>query len=73
VSSILHVCAYAGYIWLLGATGVIFASQIAYVVTIAGVFISAVALNEAYSSWVWAALGLMLVGLALVHPRKNAG
>ncbi len=72
VSSMLHVIAYAGYIWLLGISGVVFASQIAYVVTIAGVFISAIALNESYSSWVWAALALMVFGLALVHPRKNA-
>jgi len=71
VSSFLHVIAYAGYIWLVGVAGVVFSSQIAYVVTIAGVFISTIALNETYSSWVWASLALMLVGMALVQPRKN--
>lgn len=71
VSSFLHVIAYGGYIWLVGVSGVVFSSQIAYVVTIAGVFISALALGETYSGWVWAALGLMLVGMVLVHPRKS--
>jgi hypothetical protein len=27
-------------------------------------------LGETYSNWVWAALGLMLAGLALVQPRR---
>ena len=70
-SSILHVAAYTGYIWLVSQAGVVFASQIAYIVTIAGVLISALALHEAYSGWVWAALGLMITGLAIVQPRKR--
>jgi len=70
-SSVLHVFAYVGYIWLVGVAGVVFSSQIAYVVTIVGVFISAIALNETYSGWVWAALVLMLAGLALVQPRTG--
>jgi len=69
-SSIMHAFAYTGYIWLVGVAGVVFSSQIAYVVTIAGVLISAIALNEIYSTWVWAALALMLVGMVLVQPRK---
>jgi len=70
-SSIMHVFAYAGYIWLVGVAGVVFSSQIAYVVTISGVLLSAIALNETYSTWVWAALALMLVGMVLVQPRKK--
>ncbi len=69
-SSVMHTFAYTGYIWLVGVAGVVFSSQIAYVVTIAGVLISAVALNETYSIWVWAALALMLMGMALVQPRQ---
>lgn len=70
VSSLLHVVAYTSYIWLVGKAGPVFTSQIAYVVTIAGVFLSALMLGETYSNWVWAALGLMLAGLALVQPRR---
>ncbi len=70
-SSIMHVFAYAGYIWLVGVAGVVFSSQIAYVVTISGVLLSAITLNETYSTWVWGALALMLVGMVLVQPRKK--
>jgi len=71
-SSVLHAIAYTGYIWLVGIAGPVFTSQIAYVVTISGVLISAVALKENYSGWVWAALVLMICGLALVQPRRKA-
>ncbi len=70
LSSLFHAIAYTGYIWLVGVAGAVFASQIAYVVTIAGVLISALALGENYSGWVWAALVLMIGGMALVQPRQ---
>jgi len=68
-SSLCHVVAYAGYIWLVGMTGAVFASQVAYVVTVSAVLLSALILGESYSSWVWSALALMIAGLALVQPR----
>jgi drug/metabolite transporter (DMT)-like permease len=68
-SSMCHVVAYAGYIWLVGMTGAVFASQVAYVVTLSAVFLSALVLNESYSGWVWSALVLMIAGLAMVQPR----
>ncbi len=68
-SSLFHVAAYSGYIWLVGMAGPVFSSQVSYVVTLAGVFLSALILSESYSSWVWMALVLMLAGLALVQPR----
>ena len=52
--------------------GAVFASQVSYVVTLAGVFLSALILGEAYSGWVWAALTLMIGGLALVQPRSRS-
>ncbi|MGI9482487.1 MAG: DMT family transporter [Hyphomicrobiales bacterium] len=69
-SSVFHVVAYTSYIWLIGRAGPVFSSQIAYIVTIAGVFISSIALSETYSPWTWAALALMLGGIALVQPRR---
>ncbi len=68
-SSLLHVAAYTGYIWLVGTAGAVFASQIACVVTISAVFLSALILSETYSVWVWTALVVMIAGLALVQPR----
>jgi drug/metabolite transporter (DMT)-like permease len=70
-SSIFHVTAYTGYIWLVGVAGAVFSSQIAYVVTISAVFLSALILSETYSVWVWSALALMLLGLSLVQPRAD--
>ncbi len=72
VASLLHIVAYASFIRLINAAGPIFSSQIGYVVTIAGVFFSALALSESYSHWVWASLLFMLAGLTLVKPRKEA-
>jgi drug/metabolite transporter (DMT)-like permease len=69
LSSVCHVVAYTSYIWLVGKAGPVFASQVAYVVTISAVFLSALILSETYSAWVWSAMALMLAGLALVQPR----
>jgi drug/metabolite transporter (DMT)-like permease len=69
LSSLCHVAAYTGYIWLVGKAGAVFASQMAYVVTVSAVLFSALMLSEIYSGWVWSALALMLAGMALVQPR----
>ena len=71
LSSIMHVIAYAGYIWLIGAAGSVFASQVAYLITASGVLWAMLLLNEIYSVWVWGALALMMAGLFLVQPRKQ--
>lgn len=71
-AGVIHAVVYTGYVWLIGAAGAVFAAQIAYLVTGSGVFWAMVMLGERYSLWVWAALGLMLAGLALVQPRPGA-
>jgi drug/metabolite transporter (DMT)-like permease len=68
VSGVLNALAYAGYVWLVGRAGSLFASQVAYLVTGFGVLWSMILLGERYSAWVWAAFALMLVGVALVQP-----
>ena len=73
LSSLCHVIAYTGYIWLVGIAGAVFASQVSYVVTVSAVFLSSLILGEAYSGWVWSALALMVAGLALVQPRGAKG
>ena len=71
LASLCHVVAYTGYVWLVSIAGAVFASQIAYVVTISAVFLSSLILNETYSGWVWSALALMIMGLLLVQPRRS--
>ena len=71
VAGILTTLAYAGYIWLLGRAGSVFAAQVSYLVTGFGVFWSIILLAEAYSGWVWFSLVLMMAGLFLVQPKMS--
>lgn len=66
----LHLCAYGGFVWLIGRGGPVFAAQVGYVVTLSGVLLGMAVLGERHSAWVWLALALMLTGLALVRPRR---
>lgn len=70
-SGLVSIVAYAGYIALLRQTGPVFGAQVAYIVTGMGVIWAMLLLGERYSNWVWAALGLLFVGLFLVQPRRN--
>ncbi len=63
--------AYLGYIWLVGKAGPIFAAQVSYLVTGFGIVWAMVVLGESYSAYIWAAIGLMMVGLFLVQPNKS--
>ncbi len=65
----LHAIVYAGYVWLVGRAGSVFAAQSAYIVTAFGVLSSMVLLSESYSHWVWLALAVMMLGMFLVQPR----
>lgn len=68
-SSLIHAFTYCAYIWLVGYAGPVFSVQIAYPVTLSGIFFSMLILNETYSGWIWAALITVITGLALVQPR----
>ncbi|MDP6968880.1 MAG: DMT family transporter [Gammaproteobacteria bacterium] len=70
LNSLLHIVTYGAYIWLVGRTGAVFASQVAYIVTLSGVFLGMIILNESHHTLVWLALALMMAGLALVQPKK---
>lgn len=70
-NSVLHVITYTSYIWLVGRTGAVFASQVAYIVTLSGVFLGMMILGERHTPLIWLALGFMLAGLALVQPKNT--
>ncbi|WP_298806001.1 DMT family transporter [uncultured Lentibacter sp.] len=67
----VHAFVYAGYVWLVGRAGAVFAAQVSYLVTIFGVGWAMLILGEVYSGYIWGALGLMLVGMFLVQPRDR--
>jgi drug/metabolite transporter (DMT)-like permease len=71
-SSVVHALVYASYVWLASRAGSVFASQTAYLVTASGVFWAMLLLGERFSPVVWAALVIMLTGVALVQPRARA-
>ena len=71
-SSVAHAFAYAAYVWLAARAGAVFAAQVSYIVTGSGVIWAMVILGERFAPMVWAALVLMLAGLALVTPRERA-
>lgn len=68
-AGVLNAVAYAGYVWMVGHAGSVFASQVAYLVTAFGVGWSMLLLGERYPATVWAAFAAMLAGVALVRPR----
>ena len=67
--ALAHITAYTTYVWLVGQTGAVFATQAGYIVTGSGVIWAMVLLGERYSAWIWAALAVMLLGVFLVTPR----
>ncbi len=69
-SSTAHALAYAGYVWMVGRAGAVFAAQVSYLVTAFGILWAWLLLGETYSGWVWAAVALMFAGLFLVQPRR---
>lgn len=67
-----HALIYAGYVWLAARAGSVFATQVSYLVTGSGVIWAMALLGERFPPLIWAALALMLCGLALVQPRRAA-
>lgn len=67
-SSLVHAAVYATYVWMVGRAGPTFAAQVSYLVTIFGVCWAMLILGERYAPAIWASLGLMLCGMALVQP-----
>ncbi len=70
VVALLQAACYSGYVSIVGLAGPVFASLVAYLVTISGVAWGLILLDEAHSSWFWAALAVMLAGMTLVQPKR---
>jgi drug/metabolite transporter (DMT)-like permease len=65
----IHAIVYTAYVWLVGRSGAVFASQVSYIVTLSGVLWSMAILGERYAGLVWLAMILMVGGIFLVAPR----
>jgi drug/metabolite transporter (DMT)-like permease len=60
--------AYALYFYTIKIAGAVFTSQCAYIITISGVILGIIFYGEQHSIWIWIAVVVSLVGLALVKP-----
>lgn len=63
--------AYALYFYAIKIAGAVFTSQCAYIITISGVFLGIIFYGEEHSIWIWIAVAVSLIGLALVKPVSN--
>ena len=68
---VVHLGAYAGLLYMLSHGGVVFASQVSYIVTPAAVMWGVVLLAEDISLSILLALVLIMGGLALIKPRRK--
>lgn len=69
--AVINASAYALFVISIEKFGPLFASQVGYIVTLAGVFWGLVIFDESHSIWVWVSLLTMLIGLMLVSPNKH--
>ena len=67
----INALCYGLFIYLIRYAGAVFATQVAYLITISGVAWGIVVFNEQHSVWVWLSLAFILTGLALVRPKRR--
>jgi drug/metabolite transporter (DMT)-like permease len=72
IEGIRTAAVYVFYILLIGAAGAVFGSQNAYVSTLAGIGWTILLLSEKLTLITFAALILVLAGLLLVGPKREA-
>ena len=70
--SLIGATAYTLFVLTIANSGPLFASQVAFLVTISGVLWGMLIFGETHSSWVWLSLILMLIGMSLVSPKRKS-
>ena len=68
--SLINIIGYVMFLELIRLAGPLFAAQMGYVVTAAGVLWGIAIFDESHSVWIWAALAVLFAGVALVNPRR---
>jgi drug/metabolite transporter (DMT)-like permease len=67
---LLSGIAFTILLYVIKTAGPVFASQTAYVITLAGVAWGIILFSESHSIYIWSALALTLMGIGLVRPRQ---
>ena len=68
-NGLLSGVAFALLLYVIRVAGPVFASQTAYVITLAGVAWGMLLFGETHSLYIWSALALTLLGISLVRPQ----
>jgi len=68
-NGVLSGIAFAILLYVIRTAGPVFASQTAYVITLAGVAWGMLLFDETHSIYIWSALALTLLGISLVRPQ----
>ncbi len=69
----LAALAFSMFFEILRLTSPVFASQVAYIVTVTGIAWGAFVFEERLTLWTYGATLVILAGLALVNWRRRAG
>ena len=64
-----NIASYSIFLYLIGLSGPVFATQSAYFVTLFGILWGMLIFGEQHPLWFWLALGLLFAGMALVKAR----
>jgi drug/metabolite transporter (DMT)-like permease len=70
-TGLLSGIAFTLLLYVINTAGAIFASQTAYIITLAGVGWGMILFGETHSAYIWLALILTLIGITLVKPIEN--
>ncbi|MEM7194976.1 MAG: DMT family transporter [Pseudomonadota bacterium] len=70
---LIGAVAYLIFLYLIRAAGAVFASMMAYVITLSGVGWGMLLFDEQHSTQVWMVLVLMITGMFLVTPNRQSG
>ncbi len=68
-NGLLSGIAFALLLYVIRTAGPVFASQTAYVITLAGVAWGMILFGETHSVYIWSALALTMLGISLVRPQ----
>ena len=69
--AVISVVAYSMFFYTIKTAGAVFASQCAYIVTVAGVLWGIAIFSEKHTVWVWMSILIIMVGVALVSPSRR--
>ncbi len=69
--AVVSVVAYSMFFYTIKTAGPVFASQCAYIVTVAGVLWGIIIFSEQHTVWVWMSVLIIMAGVALVSPSRR--